>query len=166
MSVSVLRAALAAMLLTAAPALAQQQQQPQSLPTEQVVVQTPSGPIAFVAEIADDAGERAIGLMYRDDLAEDRAMLFDYAPPQPVFMWMKNTRIPLDMLFIAADGIILHVEQGARPGDLTPRGTADAVRGVLEVPGGTVDRLGITPGMIVKHRIFGNGSTDVGTGSQ
>lgn len=136
--------------------------EPQSLPTEAVVVQTAQGPVTFTAEIADDARERGVGLMYRDDLPPRRAMLFDYDEPQGAFMWMKNTRIPLDMLFIAADGVILHVEERAQPGDLTPRGTSEPVLGVLEVPAGTVEELGIAPGMIVRHRIFGNAATPGG----
>lgn len=146
-------ASVAILLLAAAPALAQE---PQSLPTEEVVVQTAQGPVVFTAEVADEAHERAIGLMYREQLPAHRAMLFDYGVPQGAFMWMKNTLIPLDMLFIAPDGVILHVEQKAQPGDLTPRGTPKPVRGVLELPGGTVSELGIAPGMIVRHRIFGN----------
>lgn len=130
--------------------------QPQSLEAEPVVVQTPRGPVTFMAEIAETPEQRAIGLMYRDRLGADSAMLFDYHRPQPAFMWMKNTLIPLDMLFIAADGVVLHIEADAQPGDLRPRGTMEPVRGVLEVAAGTVDRLGIRPGMIVHHRIFGN----------
>ena len=130
--------------------------QPQTLDAEPVVVQTPRGPAAFMAEIASTPAQRAIGLMYRDSLGDDRAMLFDYQTPQPAFMWMKNTLIPLDMLFIADDGVILHIEVEAQPGDLRPRGTSEPVRGVLEITAGTADRLGIRPGMMVHHRIFGN----------
>ena len=140
-------------------ATAAQERQPQSLPTEPLVVQAAQGAVTFTAEIADDHAERAIGLMFRQELPAHRAMLFDYVEPQPAFMWMKNTLIPLDMLFIAADGVILHVERNVQPGDLTARGTQKKVRGVLEVPAGTVDQLGIAPGMIVRHRIFGNGPT-------
>lgn len=147
--------ALAAMLAPTAPAAAGQHE-PQSLPTEPVVVQTSKGAVTFTVEIADDHAERAIGLMFRTDLPAHRGMLFDYQEPQPAFMWMKNTLIPLDMLFIAPDGVILHVERNAQPGDLTARGTQKKVRGVLELPAGTAEDLGIVPGMIVNHRIFGN----------
>ncbi|SOD96680.1 DUF192 domain-containing protein [Caenispirillum bisanense] len=147
--------ALAAMLAAAAPAAAGQPE-PQSLPTEPVVVLTHKGAVTFTAEVADDHAERAIGLMFRTDLAPHRGMLFDYKEPQAAFMWMKNTLIPLDMLFIAPDGVILHVERNAQPGDLTARGTQKKVRGVLELPAGTAEELGIVPGMIVQHRIFGN----------
>lgn len=149
--------ALAAMLAAAAAApAAAGQPDPQLLPTEPVVVQTSKGAVTFTAEVADDHAERAIGLMFRTELPPRRGMLFDYQEPQPAFMWMKNTLIPLDMLFIAPDGVILHVERNAQPGDLTARGTQKKVRGVLELPAGTAEDLGIVPGMIVNHRIFGN----------
>lgn len=110
---------------------------------------------AFEIELAESAQERAFGLMFKDRLAPDAGMLFDYGRPMRVTMWMKNTLIPLDMLFIGADGRIRTIRERAVPHSLEPIPSGTRVRGVLELRGGTVDRLGIAPGDLVRHRIFG-----------
>lgn len=109
----------------------------------------------FAVELAVTAEERAFGLMFQDSLAPDAGMLFDYGRPRRVTMWMKNTLIPLDMLFIGADGRIRNIRERAVPHSLEPIPSDGRVRGVLELRGGTVDRLGIAPGDLVQHRIFG-----------
>ncbi|WP_461307517.1 DUF192 domain-containing protein [Albidovulum sp.] len=111
----------------------------------------PGGTARFAVEIADDAGERAQGLMNRESLPRAAGMLFVYDRPGPVAFWMKNTLIPLDMLFIAADGRVGRVHENAIPGDLTPiPGPADTLM-VLEINGGLARRLGIGEGAILRH---------------
>ncbi|MEQ8604153.1 MAG: DUF192 domain-containing protein [Marivibrio sp.] len=108
----------------------------------------------FTVEIADDASKRAYGLMFVRELADDRGMLFDYGREQRVSMWMKNTYIPLDMLFIEANGEIESIIERATPHSLQPRASKGRVRGVLELKGGAAARLGIEPGDRVRHPRF------------
>lgn len=114
-------------------------------------------PLRIGVEVADTPGTRAVGLMYRDSLPARAGMLFVYEHPQPVAFWMRNTRIPLDMLFIDAAGVIRHIHAGAVPYDETP--IPGAVAGdpdpdrllVLEIGGGEAAALGIAEGMAVAH---------------
>lgn len=110
----------------------------------------------FKVEVVAEPEERAVGLMFRRSLAADGGMLFDFGRTEPVAMWMKNTLIPLDMLFIASDGSIVNIAQRTVPGSLATIPSAKPVRFVLEVAGGTVSRLGIKPGDKVIHPLFGN----------
>lgn len=108
-------------------------------------------------ELAATPEQLAQGLMFRRDLAPGAGMLFDFGSSRPVSMWMKNTLIPLDMLFMDRNGRVVHVEQYAVPGSLEARGPAEPVLGVLELPGGTARRLGIRPGDRVEHPMFARG---------
>ncbi len=111
----------------------------------------------FSVELALTPEQRALGLMYRRQLAPDAGMLFDFGPrPQRASMWMRNTFIPLDMLFITADGRIESIAQRTVPQSLESISSRGPVRGVLELNGGTTSRLGIAPGDVVEHPIFGN----------
>lgn len=110
----------------------------------------------FKIEIAATPEERAQGLMFRRSLPQDGGMLFDFSQTGPVAMWMKNTLIPLDMLFVAADGAIVNIAQRTVPQSLTPIPSAKPVRFVLEVAGGTTSRLGIKPGDKLLHPLFGS----------
>jgi uncharacterized membrane protein (UPF0127 family) len=109
---------------------------------------------AFQVEVMRDDAERAQGLMYRRSLAPDRGMLFDFGRVEPVSMWMKNTYIPLDMLFIRPDGTIARVAANAEPLSTQTIPSGEPVVGVLEVAGGTAARLGIKPGDRVEHPMF------------
>jgi uncharacterized membrane protein (UPF0127 family) len=100
----------------------------------------------FVVEVARTPEEQARGLMERQSLAPDRGMLFPYQTPQPVAFWMKNTLIPLDMIFIAPGGRILRIEANTVPLSLEPVGSGDAVEAVLELAGGRSAELGIGAG--------------------
>jgi uncharacterized membrane protein (UPF0127 family) len=108
----------------------------------------------FKVEIADTPSSREQGLMYRKALAPDRGMLFDFKTPQPVAFWMKNTLIPLDMIFIAPNGRIISIARNAQPLDETPIPSGGAVLGVLELPGGRAAEIGAEPGDRVRERIF------------
>jgi hypothetical protein len=98
--------------------------------------------------------ERARGLMFRKELPEGRGMLFDFHPEQSVSMWMKNTLIPLDMIFIKADGRILRIAENTQVESEKIISSGGPVRGVLEVIAGTAKKLGIKPGDRVAHPLF------------
>ena len=113
--------------------------------------------VGVAVEIADDPSKRARGLMYRRDLPPGQGMLFVYEHPQPVSFWMRNTLIPLDMIFIDARGEVRHVHPMARPLDETPIPGAAADDPsperllVLEIAGGEAARLGLQVGMAMSH---------------
>lgn len=112
--------------------------------------------LPFAVELAVEPRQRALGLMFRQKLAADAGMLFDFQTEQDIVMWMKNTFIPLDMLFIRADGTIHHIAERTVPHSLETVGSRGRVRAVLEVNGGTAARLGIRPGDRLRHGIFGH----------
>ena len=103
--------------------------------------------------MASSEAQREQGLMFRTSLGKDAGMLFLYPSPQPIAMWMKNTLIPLDMLFIQADGTISAVRERAVPQCAGNDQLGDLAKGVLELNGGTVARLGIKLG----DKIVGEG---------
>jgi uncharacterized membrane protein (UPF0127 family) len=119
-------------------------------------IETASGRHAFQAEVAKDDAMRAQGLMYRRTLDPDKGMLFDFGGEEPVSMWMQNTYVPLDMVFIKADGTVHRVEEHTTPLSTRTIDSGVAVRYVLEVPAGTAAKIGITRGSKVKHKIIGN----------
>lgn len=121
-----------------------------------LVIETDGAAHAFEVEVAATEKERQIGLMFRRRMAANAGMLFDYIKPQRVAMWMKNTYIPLDMLFVAANGRVVNIVKRTVPHSLQPIASKGRVRAVLEVNSGTIDRLGIVPGTLVRHRIFSN----------
>jgi uncharacterized membrane protein (UPF0127 family) len=100
----------------------------------------------FTVEIADEAHERSKGLMFRESLDADAGMLFIYPNERIASFWMKNTYIPLDMLFIANDGEILEIAPQVPPLTLESVRSAEPVRAVLELNGGQAAELGIRPG--------------------
>ncbi len=115
---------------------------------------TVSGAVSFRIEIADTVEARRHGLMYRESLAEDSGMLFDYKIPRRVSFWMKNTRIPLDILFIDATGRIIGIHRSAVPGSTALIHSPGKVRAVLEINAGLSERYAILPGDRVRHDIF------------
>ena len=104
----------------------------------------------FAAEIADTADERAQGLMFREHLAPNEGMLFLYPVEKTVAFWMKNTPLPLDMIFIDGQGRIVHVAAMAKPFDTSPISSEGAAKAVLEILGGSAGQLGIKPGDLVE----------------
>jgi uncharacterized protein len=115
------------------------------------VVHTGKGDFTFNVEIAETPQERSKGLMFREELAADAGMLFDFLTEQPVAFWMRNTLIPLDMIFIAADGTVKTVHINARPLDPTSIPSGAPVRFVLEIPGGRAAEIGLMPGDRLEH---------------
>ncbi len=111
-----------------------------------VVVTSATGEHLFRAEVADTPAARAQGLMFREELELDAGMLFLFDPPSRVTFWMKNTLIPLDMLFIDTHGRIVAITERAEPHSLEGRGPGRPVRAVLEINGGLSERLGIRVG--------------------
>ena len=119
-----------------------------------VTIETAAGPVRYTVELADDDPSRERGLMFRVSLPPDRGMLFDFFQERPESFWMKNTLIPLDIIFIRADGHIANIAEQAKPGDLTAIPSDGPVRAVLEIPGGAAAARGIRPGDRVRHQIF------------
>jgi uncharacterized protein len=128
----------------------------QTFPKGEVTIVSAGGRHRFQVELATTPEQMAQGLMFRKSLAEDAGMLFDYGRPEPASFWMKNTLIPLDMIFIGADGRIVNIHERAVPLSLDAINSAGPVRAILEVNGGTASRLGIKPGDRVENPIFGS----------
>ena len=104
----------------------------------------------FRVEVARTAEEQARGLMFRRTMGADEGMLFPFDPPRQASFWMKNTVIPLDIVFIGPDRRVLNISANAEPYSLDPRPSAGAVSAVLELNGGRAAQLGIAPGARVK----------------
>jgi uncharacterized membrane protein (UPF0127 family) len=115
---------------------------------------TKSGVQVFSVEMATTEEEKTTGLMYRKELADGRGMLFDFSPEQQVSMWMKNTFISLDMIFIRADGRILRIAENTEPQSTKIIPSNGLAKGVLEVIAGTAKKYGIAPGDRVAHPLF------------
>lgn len=109
------------------------------------------GQESFAVEVADDGEERARGLMFRSELAPASGMLFVYDTPRQPAFWMKNTLIPLDMIFADGTGTVTRVQANAVPGDLTPVDGGPGVQFVLEINGGLAAKLGLAPGAQLRH---------------
>lgn len=109
------------------------------------------GRAQFSIELADDAGERAQGLMFRETMPKSAGMLFVYEAPQRAVFWMKNTLLPLDMIFADAAGRVTRVHSGAVPLDETPIDGGPGVQYVLEINAGLAAGLGIAPGAELRH---------------
>lgn len=133
--------------LACAPARAQS-------PLESLTIQTSAGAKTFSIEVMRTDEERARGLMNRRFLPADRGMLFDFKVEQPVSMWMMNTYIPLDMLFIRKDGTIARIAEMTEPLSTRTIASGENVLGVLEINGGLSAKLGIKAGDRVQHGMF------------
>lgn len=128
---------------------------PSSLrPLEPVDIVTRHGVKHFKVEIADNEASREYGLMYRKSLAPDRGMLFEFDRADIQSFWMKNTLIPLDIIYIGTDGRIVSIAAAAHPLDPTPLSSKGPAIGVLEIEGGLAAKLGIRPGDQVRHPFF------------
>ncbi|MCZ6715438.1 MAG: DUF192 domain-containing protein [Gammaproteobacteria bacterium] len=112
--------------------------------------------LEFAVFLALSGKQQARGLMFVDELGERQGMLFVYQQSHEISMWMKNTMLPLDMLFIRQDGTIAHVEKETRPYSLDRIVSGEPVLAVLELNAGTADEFGIQPGGHVISKYFGN----------
>lgn len=159
-------ALLALLLLSAVPASAQlfrpyeplDPAKAQSLPLTPLALVTSKGSFKLQVELADDEQERRTGLMHRSELALDRGMLFDMKRVAPVSFWMRNTFIPLDLLFIAPNGTVRFIAENAIPHDDRGVGPGPSipVLAVLELQGGAVAHYGLKVGDTVRHALFRN----------
>jgi uncharacterized membrane protein (UPF0127 family) len=145
----------AALLLPAAPALAADMAHAQGETSQLAIVTRAGVRHPFVVEIANTPETRSRGLMFRRELPEGRGMLFEFgARESEISMWMKNTYIPLDMVFIRANGLISHIAENTTPFSEATISSNGPVKGVLEVIAGTARRLGIAAGDRVEHPFF------------
>ncbi|EPE98378.1 DUF192 domain-containing protein [Rhizobium grahamii] len=140
-----IRGALAALFfIVALPAVSQQ---PMTFDKEPLIIQTASGKrLNFIVEIADTNEERQRGLMYRKEMAEDAGMIFDFGVSRRVQMWMENTILPLDMLFVDSTGTIRNIKQNAVPYSQDIIDSMTEVKYVIELNAGVTAKLGIKPG--------------------
>jgi uncharacterized membrane protein (UPF0127 family) len=116
-----------------------------------LVLHSSTGDYKFNVEVVDTAESRAQGLMYRQELADNAGMLFDVKGEQPVSFWMRNTFIPLDMIFVDAKGVVKNIHVNARPHDPTGIPSDGPVQFVLEIPGGRSVEIGLKPGDTMDH---------------
>ena len=123
-------------------------------PTEPLAIATKDGRRAFQVEVMRNDAQRAKGLMYRRAMAADHGMLFDFERPLPVTMWMKNTYLPLDMVFIRSDGSIARIAADTEPLSTQIIPSGEPVLAVLELNAGTAAKLGIRAGDRVEHPLF------------
>ncbi|MGJ8570949.1 MAG: DUF192 domain-containing protein [Hoeflea sp.] len=126
------------------------------LPTdpERLVIETGAGPVDFSVELALSPADRASGLMNRNSMATDHGMLFKFDQSRQVLMWMKNTPLPLDMLFIDEAGVVIRIAKETTPFSETVIPSGGPVRYVLELNGGTADKRGISMGDKARHRVI------------
>lgn len=157
--------ALVLAVLTAAPAMAQIPRQdpkackgqPEIKPLEPLQVRTDKGVSSFQVEIADSEMEREYGLMCRRALGPDRGMLFLFARETPQMFWMRNTLIPLDIVYIAADGRVVSISRNVQPLDESGAPSAGPAKFVLELAAGRAAQIGLLPGDRVLHRAMPRG---------
>lgn len=116
------------------------------------------GTAQFTVDVADDNAERGQGLMFVEQMATMTGMLFVYDRPQRVSFWMRNTLIPLDMVFVDDAGVVQKIHSNAVPLDETPIFGGDGIQYVLEINGGLAARLGLEPGNEMQHSAFGDTS--------
>jgi hypothetical protein len=130
--------------------------QDKALPRTTLVIETVHGPHTFRVEVAADQPSQERGLMYRKHMQPDDGMIFDFQKPQMEYFWMKNTILPLDMIFIRQNGTISSIAPDAVPFSTTTIPSIEPVRAVLELNGGRAAALGIEPDQVVHNAIFGN----------
>ena len=134
-------------------------QQPQlDLPVESITVDSALGPQRFKVQVASEWPEQQKGLMFRKTMPPNEGMLFDFHRSQMMSFWMKNTLIPLDIVFIRADGTISSIAADAKPLSLKSILSTEPVQAVLEINGGRAEALRIREGENVHSAIFGGGS--------
>ncbi|MCK8780973.1 DUF192 domain-containing protein [Rhizobium sp. NTR19] len=152
---AVLQSALVALFVFVGAAFAAAQDV--TFPREELVIQTKAGKThKFTVELALTDAQRQQGLMFRKSMAPDHGMLFDFGLPRQVGMWMENTILPLDMLFIQGDGTISHIRENTVPYSRDVIDSRGAVKFVLELNAGTAKRLGVSVGDKAVSKRIGN----------
>ncbi len=144
--------ALLFLLLAAAPGLVSPGQAQERFQTDSLEVQTATGRHRFTVELAITPAQQAQGLMFRRQMPADHGMLFPYHPPQPAAFWMRNTYLPLDMVFIGPDRRVTGIAERTVPLSEATVPSPGPVIGVLELNGGTARRIGLKPGDTVIWR--------------
>ena len=146
-----LRRSVVAVILAVSAVAAQAEQ---SCSDDTVTLRGAWGSARFTVEVADEPQEQQQGLMHREEMALGNGMLFVYDSPRTLSFWMRNTLIPLDMVFIDARGVVQHIHHMAKPLDETPILGGQDLLSTLEINGGLAKRLGITVGSQVRHPAF------------
>lgn len=118
---------------------------------EKLTFETAAGPRVFQVEAALTPEQRATGLMYRRSLADDHGMLFDFGGPQEITMWMQNTYVSLDMVFVGSDGRVTRVAERTEPLSTRLISSNGRARYVVELAAGAAKRIGLKPGDRVVH---------------
>ena len=126
----------------------------QAVKTEPLAIASGNGRHDFDVEVMRTEAQRSRGLMYRKSMAANHGMLFNFDAPQTVTMWMKNTYLSLDMVFIRSDGTIARIAADTEPLSTKIISSNEPVLGVLELNAGTASKLGIRPGDRVQHAMF------------
>lgn len=126
------------------------------LPKSVLTINTPRGVRRFNVELANTAASREIGMMWRTSVGHHEGMLFQFPVVARLAFWMKNTMIPLDIIYIRPDGTISQINANAQPFDLTPIPSREPISGVLEIAGGEAARQNIAEGQVVIHPFFHN----------
>lgn len=121
-----------------------------------VILKEDGGRISLEVEVARSLEEQKHGLMFVSSIGNGKGMLFPYSAPREIFFWMKNTMIPLDMIFVRADRTICRIVAEARPRDMTPIPSQEPVIAVIEIGGGEAKRLGISVGDKVESPDIGD----------
>ena len=150
-------AAVACLMIMAAPVpavLAQAPARAAAAAGEPLTIVTKAGPKRFNVEVMRDDAGRSRGLMFRRHMAADHGMLFHFEREEPVTMWMKNTYLPLDMVFIRPDGTISRIAADTEPLSTAIIPSGSPVSAVLELNAGTAAKLGIQPGDRIEHPLF------------
>lgn len=146
--------ALLFLLITTA-SFAQPKQDPDAVfPVESLEIVTSTGSFQFSVEIADDSEERSRGLMFRETMLPTHGMLFDFGETAPIMMWMKNTPLSLDMLFIKEDGTIARIATNTKPFSTAIISSGEPVSHVLELNAGLAKQIGAKPGDRIMHAFF------------
>lgn len=122
---------------------------------EELTVETGAGTFTFMVEVADTNEKRSRGLMFREQMDATHGMLFDFKTVAPVSMWMANTILSLDMVFIKPDGMVLRIERDTVPYSREIITSGGPVSYVLELNAGIARQIGLKPGDTVKHRLIG-----------
>lgn len=130
---------------------------PETFPRDEIIIRKADGEeLRIIADLAVTPSQLEKGLMYRSELGDDQGMLFIFNSERNPYFWMKNTLIPLDMIFIAGDGKIHHIHHNAKPQDTTRIKAEYDSLAILEMAGGAADRLGIREGDTVVYSVFRN----------